>query len=265
MDRMILGDCWEVLKTFPDSLFDAVITDPPYGVSGWEWDHEAPIYWDELFRVCKPDAPIIIFATMPYTASVVMSGRKYYRHRLVWNKKRAASYWSAKVMPMPVVEDILVFGKKSPHYYPVMRRQKERRVTNKTRKNPDVSFHFALKQAIATVDYRTDKAYPKNLISHVPTRFQKVHPHEKPIPILAWLIAHYTKPGDLILDPFAGSGSTGIACKRVNDARFVDETMLEFDSGDRHYVLIEKDINYFIAMLDNVSLKSDKEFNIVYG
>lgn len=252
---MILGNCWDVLKTFPDGLFDAVITDPPYGVSGWEWDHEAPILWDELFRVCKPNAPIIIFATMPYTASVVLSGKKYYRHRLVWNKKKPGAYWSAKVMPLPIVEDILVFGKKSPYYKPVMISQKERRVTNRTNKSQDFAFHYALNKVLPIVDYRTDRKYPKNLISHVSTRLNKKHPHEKPVPILAWLIAHYTKAGDLVLDPFAGSGSTGIACKRVRDALLVEENMIDLDDSDRYFVLIEQNIEYFVAMLDNVSSK----------
>ena len=223
------GDCLELMKNIPDKSIDMILCDLPYGTTACKWDSVIPFepLWGQYKRIIKDNGAIVLFAVQPFTSLLVNSNIKGYKHHWIWEKNRGTGFQVAKYRPMMATEDIIAFTKKGEriNYYPVMvERDKPitcygAKGTNGT--NPLASFDNNLKKTYT-------HNYPTNII-----RSNKVskpmHPTQKPVDLLEYLIKTYTDEGNLVLDNCMGSGSTGVACVNTN----------------RNFIGMELDNNYF--------------------
>jgi len=220
------GDCLEVMKLIPDASIDAIITDPPYGTTACKWDSVIPFeaMWAELKRIIKPNGAIVLFGREPFTSLLVSSNIKKYKHKWVWNKKQSGSFQNAKLMPLQIEEDIIVFSQKRCNYYPIMRQGKMRKRGGAKKVSRVVGEGY-----INGFENYSDMYYPTNIIDMANPRINKLHPTQKPDKLIEYLIKTYTNENETVLDFTMGSGTTGVACKNLN----------------RNFIGIELDKNYF--------------------
>jgi DNA modification methylase len=216
-------DCLQGLARLDSKSVDFVFADLPYGRTQNDWDKLVPIgnLWAALRRVCKPDAALVFTAIQPFTSLLVCSNLPWFRYEAIWRKSKPSGYLNAKKQPMRVHENVLVFYGQQPAYTPQMTHGHEpvhgftKRVSN------DSANYGATNRAVRgggeTQRYPVSVLEIPSIGNSSPIR---VHPTQKPEALPAWFIATYTKPGDLVLDPTAGSGSTGCAALRAS-RRFV--------------------------------------------
>jgi len=208
------GEAITVMSKFPGSIFDAIITDPPYGTTACKWDNVIPFddMWRELKRIRKDRTPIVLFGSEPFSSMLRVSNLQEYKYDWIWNKKKSGNPFLSKIQPVKITENIIVFGKSKINYYPIMekRDKPKRRGKNKGKISETTNNVF--------ID---DKVYyfkyPKNIIeiSNANQR-NKHHPTQKPIALLEYLVKTYTNEGGLVLDFTCGSGTTLVACKKLN-------------------------------------------------
>lgn len=204
INKIILGDCLEVMKDIPDKSIDLVLTDPPYGVTGLEWDNDKTEWMNDILRISKKDSAIVVFGTQPFTSKIIYEYRKHFRYCWVWNKKIAGNPLIAKYQPLKIHEDIIVFSKKTHSYYPIM-------IQGTMRKKGGGKSNLLSMQMSETVN---DNYYPTSILEFSNSK-RGQHPTEKPVELIKYLVQTYSKENDLILDPFLGSGTTAVACKQL--------------------------------------------------
>lgn len=223
--RLLLGDCLERLKGLDDKSVDLVLCDLPYGTTDCLHDEVIPFepLWSFYRRVLNPGGCVVLFGSQPFTSKLVLSNLAWFRYSLVWNKNKCGSPGLAKIRPMKVHEDILVFSPGRTIYNPQMEvgEPYSRRSSNPDGYVGKRNRHgYGLKPK--TEFTNTGTRYPKSVlnISRDFSAQQQVHQHQKPVPLLEWLVRTYSNPGDVVLDNAMGSGSSGVACMRLG-RRFV--------------------------------------------
>lgn len=209
-------DCLAFMKRLPDGCIDAVITDPPYGTTACKWDTVIPFapMWEQLKRITKKNGAIVLFGSQPFTSALVMSNPKMFKHEWVWNKKQMGNFANAKYMPLRIKEDIIVFADGKVKYYPQMRKGKMRKKGGGTKQTETMSKFIKPEHFTINDDY-----YPVNILECFPNCSNKkgrLHPTQKPVALMEYLIKTYTNEGELVLDFTSGSGSTLVACKHLN-------------------------------------------------
>lgn len=239
MNEVWLGDCLDLMSKIDDKSVDMVLCDLPYGTTACIWDIiiDFDKLWGEYNRICKNNAAIILFGSQPFTTKCINSNSEAFKYCLVWNKNVPTGMSSAKYRPMKYHEDIIVFYNKQPKYNPIM---KSRVGVGKACYKYDHycgdSNHVKLNKV--KKKYDPDWVQPGTVLnfSVVPNRNGKLHPTQKPVDLLEYLIKTYTNEGDLVLDNAAGSGSTLVACKNLN----------------RDYIGIEKDEKFYNIILERL-------------
>lgn len=225
------GDCLEVMKTIPDGSIDAIITDPPYGTTACKWDSVIPFepMWAELKRIIKSNGAIVLFCSQPFTSALIMSNLKMFKYQWIWDKKFAGNFVTANKRPLNTFEEIVVFYDKQPTYNP-QKIKRDKPITSGKRCHPrnrtgtEKNITYQAEKKI--YDYK----HPTTIIS-IPRQIGKgtIHPTQKPIEIMEYLIKTYTQENETVLDFTMGSGTTGVACKNLN----------------RNFIGIELDEGYF--------------------
>ena len=203
--RLILGDCLDVLPGL--GKVDAIICDPPYGTTACAWDTVIPFatMWDGVRHVLKPRGAAVFFASQPFTSALVMSNPKWFKYAWVWEKQKPTGFLQAGNRPLCAHEDIAVFGKSTPAYNP----QGTRTVAIKSgRKNKGGSLY---RQVPGKNYVQTVGNYPQTVFRFC-TDTTALHPTQKPVALLRYLVRTYTNPGETVLDFTMGSGTTGVAC-----------------------------------------------------
>jgi site-specific DNA-methyltransferase (adenine-specific) len=213
-------DCFEVFKELKDKSVDMVCVDPPYGTTTIDWDKTLDFskMWEELERICKPKANIIVFGSQPFTSLVICSKLKWFRHELIWNKNKCGSPGLSKHRPQKVHENIMVFSKESGGTYnPIMEEgepyQRESKDPNGYGKGVNNHGYGFKEKFMGGTNQGT--RYPKSIL-HASRNFsaqQTVHPTQKPTNVLNWLIMTYSNAGDTILDFTMGAGACGVSAK----------------------------------------------------
>jgi site-specific DNA-methyltransferase (adenine-specific) len=225
MADLMQGDCQEWMKEIPDGSVDMVLADPPYGTTACKWDTviDLPQMWEQLKRVTKPNGAIVMTASQPFTSALVMSNPKMFKYCWVWDKSKPSTGLHAKIMPLKVTEDIVVFGKGSIKYHPQMV-DKKLRVESKIDSNGE-TFGGA---RVERIHNNKSLGFPKNLIC-ISNANQKnrTHPTQKPVALMEYLIRTYTNEGETVLDFTMGSGTTGVAAKNLG-RKFIG---IELDQG----------------------------------
>jgi len=223
MINLIKGNCLEVMKTIESGSIDAIITDPPYGTTACKWDCviDFDLMWEQLNRIIKPNGAIVLFGSEPFSSALRMSNIKNYKYDWIWDKKTATGGQIARRQPMRRIELISVFYKKQCCYIPQLE-DKEKKYIRKIKKDYENTTEYlsGVKSFTTGINNRTipiDKKYPSNLISiSSGSKKKTVHPTQKPIELMEYLINTYTNENEMVLDFTMGSGSTGVACKNNN-------------------------------------------------
>ena len=224
------GDCLEVMKTIESGSIDAIITDPPYGTTACKWDSviDFDLMWEQLKRIIKPNGAIVLFGSEPFSSALRMSNIKNYRYDLIWNKIRAAGFLNANRMPLKQHENISLFYKKLPTYNPQKYIDKP---YDKTKYNGKDMKENVLGSYVSKSSKNNGERFPKSILkfSQNWSRQQQMHPTQKPVLLMEYLIKTYTNENETVLDFTMGSGSTGVAAKNTN----------------RNFIGIEQDEKYF--------------------
>ena len=216
------GDCLEEMSKIPDGSVDLVLTDPPYGTTACKWDSVIPFepMWEQLHRVAKKNAAIVLFGSEPFSSALRMSNIKRYKYDWVWNKKKAGNIFIAKYQPLKIHENILVFGGRK--YFP-QKTEVEGKIIDPRKGKERINRLDGAVTPKGVVKYANDydpsKRYPVSIqvFSNHREKENVFHPTQKPVPLLEYLIRTYTQEGETVLDFTMGSGSTGVAC--VNTGR----------------------------------------------
>lgn len=240
--ELIQGDCLEVMKSIPSGSIDAIITDPPYGTTACKWDSVIPfdLMWEQLNRIIKPYGAIVLFGSQPFTSSLIMSNPKGFKYEWIWEKTMATGGLMAKYRPMKAHENILVFNTAKSSTYNEQR-LKGNAYTRKegTKKNSiigDKNGGYITKSKGGRCARSVFKIPNPNAKS--------LHPTQKPIELMEYLIKTYTNEGETVLDFTMGSGSTMVACQNTN----------------RKGIGIEQDSKYFKIAQDRVEANKFKLF-----
>ena len=219
MINLMQGDCLELMKTIPDGSVDMVLTDPPYGTTACKWDSVIPFepMWEQLERVTKRDGAIVMTASQPFTSALVMSNVKMFKYDWVWRKAKGTGHLNAKKMPMRDKEDVIVFYSKPCTYNPQFTAGAPYKGKSKA---GDPSKVTSMTDSYGDyTNFRYDnngKRYPKQVIDFIGVESNTVHPTQKPIALMEYLIKTYTNEGETVLDFTMGSGTTGVAAKNLN-------------------------------------------------
>lgn len=224
MYKLLQGDCLELMKNIPDNSVDCIIADLPYGTTQCKWDTIIPFdkLWEQYNRIIKDNGAIVLFGSEPFSSALRMSNIKNYKYDWVWDKKQAGNVLNAKRQPLKVHENIMVFNTKV--YTPQMRKGKMRKKGG-LNKQPELTGKVKLDYVVYN-----DLYYPTSILEFTnANKRNKLHPTQKPVELLEYLVKTYSNEGDTILDNTMGSGSTGVAALNLN----------------RSFIGIELDENYF--------------------
>jgi len=208
---LIFGDCLEAMAELPDASVDMVLTDPPYGTTQCKWDSIIPLepMWDQLKRIIKPNGAIVMTACQPFASALVMSNLGSFAYEWVWVKSKITGVLNAKKMPVRKHESVLVFcDKKCTGTYNPQGLIRKGSVTH---------------QGSSSVNYgaRNNSKYfqewtnwPRDVIE-IKSEGKTVHPTQKPVALMEYLVKTYTNKGETVLDFAMGSGTTGVACANL--------------------------------------------------
>ena len=224
---LMLGDCLERMKEIPDGSVDMILCDLPYGTTACKWDSVIPFepLWEQYRRIAKKSAAIVLTGSQPFTSALGASNLSWLKYSWVWEKSRPTGFLQAKHKPLKGFEDVLVFYANRPTYNPQGTTTVNRLVKNTGTKargrsgkkeNADQTFHSAVSRADENDCYRqTVTGYPRGIIKFSQDS-NALHPTQKPVALMEYLIRTYTNEGDVVLDNCMGSGTTGVACHNLN-------------------------------------------------
>lgn len=228
-NTIVQGDCLEVMKYLPDNSVDMVLADPPYGTTQCKWDSiiQLDLMWNQLKRVVKPNGAIVLTAQTPFDKVLGVSNLPMLRYEWVWEKTAATGHLNAKKAPMKAHENILVFYSKQPTYNP--QKTTGHKPTNSYTKKDNADGDCYGKTISVSGGGNTDR-YPRSIqVFASDKQKSKLHPTQKPVALMEYLIKTYTNENETVLDFTAGSFTTGVACQNTN----------------RQFIGIELDEEYF--------------------
>lgn len=229
---MYKGDCLEVMKEIPDKSIDLILCDLPYGTTSCSWDLIIPFesLWDEYKRIIKPSCAILLFGTEPFSSHLRLSNLPWFKYDWIWEKSKCGSAFTSKYRPQQKHEIISVFGKGRVNYFPQMQEGEPYKRTRRAN-NGDKPNNHKLGVTSDSETVNTGYRYPSTVqfFQQKWRRQDQIHPTQKPVQLMEYLIRTYSDEGSLVLDNCSGSGTVGVACENTS----------------RKYILIEKDEHYF--------------------
>ena len=230
--QLLHGDCLDLMQGIPDKSVDMILCDLPYGTTACKWDTVIPFepLWAQYKRLIKDNGAIVLTASQPFTSALVMSNPKWFKYEWIWEKNRGSNFAATKFQPMKEHENILVFANGRVNYHPQKQPRAEGGLSRI--KHPINASNTGKRQAYGEI---TDKKKTSMSPERCPRSIQKfntevgLHPTQKPVALMAYLIKTYTNEGETVLDNCMGSGTTGVACIQTG----------------REFIGIEKDDQYF--------------------
>jgi site-specific DNA-methyltransferase (adenine-specific) len=222
-------DCFFALPLLPAACIDLIIFDYPYGITHNPWDTN--FAWGKLFdegwRVLKPNGVIINFSKQPLTSHIILSQEPFYKFEQIWEKEKGTDSYNANKKPLCSHENISIFCRGKLPYYP---KKSKGLPYQKVRNAEEQSANYGKDSQPCTLTKNKGNRYPKTVLHYARDHAnQGIHPTQKPVALLAYLIKSFSKPNAVVLDPTVGSGATIIACKKT----------------DRDYIAYELDVTYF--------------------
>lgn len=255
------GDCLELMKEIPTGSVDMILCDLPYGITACKWDRTIPFepLWEQYKRIIKDNGAILLFGSQPFTTTLISSNLKDFRYEWIWEKQAPSNFWGAKYAPLKYHENICVFSKGKHNYYPqkykVLEFEDIEKMNNRQLKNlfktrdydrfgkvdrrktvnnrwQNKETHLGTYLKVRSVDdgYR----FPKSVLKINKSINKNVHPTQKPVALLEYLIKTYTNEGDIVLDNCMGSGSTGVACINTN------RSFIGYELDEKYFEIAKK-------------------------
>jgi len=227
---LMLGDTLERMKEIPDSSIDMVMADLPYGTTACKWDSVIPFepLWEAYRRICKKNAAVVLTASQPFTSALVMSNIKEFKYDWSWTKTTASGHLNAKKMPLRCHEDICVFSQGRIAYNPQKTQGHLRKIANNVDRSKKLSDCYGKQKSVTSYD--STERYPRSSFTTSTDRQKsRLHPTQKPVALMEYLIRTYTNEGEVVLDNVMGSGTTGVACIKLR----------------RYFIGIDQDTKYF--------------------
>jgi site-specific DNA-methyltransferase (adenine-specific) len=247
MNKILLGDCLELMKDIPDGSVDMILCDLPYEKTRAKWDkmiHMVPL-WDHYKRIIKKNGAIVLTAEQPFSSMLVLAEPKLFRYEWIWEKTSATGALNSKKMPMKSHENVLVFYKHLPTYNPqktfghvrkVSSAKNRRDCAKRSNEKDDRLYGKEILESIP--DYDSTERFPRSVqVFKSDKQKSALHPTQKPVDLFRYLIRTYTNKGDVVLDNCGGSGTTAIAS-------------LEEERG---FIVMEKEEKYYDIILDRVA------------
>lgn len=240
--ELINGDCLEVMKDIPDGSVDMILADPPYGTTACKWDSIIPLepMWEQLKRIIKTDGAIALFGAEPFSSVLRVSNLKQYKYDWVWKKPKGTGHLNAKKMPMRDSENISIFNAHHSKYTPQMSKgdpynPKSGKVSKISLSGQNTYGTYIDGNSVRQKNMGT--RYPKTIIEFGVVERGNIHPTQKPVALMDYLIKTYTNKGETVLDFTMGSGTTGVACKNLG----------------RNFIGIELDKNYYDIAVERIN------------
>ena len=233
--KLFLGDCLEVMKQIPDKKVDCIICDLPYGTTACKWDTIIPFepLWEQYKRVIKDRGAVVLFGKEPFSSMLRLSNLKEFKYDWIWEKDTKSNFPQASYQPLNNIELISVFsngharyGNKKMPYYPQMTKGRHYHIPKESK----TTSIFAENHKNGTYRHKerdTSLRYPYNKLKF--NTEKGLHPTQKPVALLEYLVKTYTLENEIVLDNCMGSGTTGVACINTN----------------RKFIGIEKEEKYF--------------------
>ena len=235
---LFFGCCLDVMKGIESGSVDMVCADLPYGTTRCKWDSVIPLdaLWAEYKRVCKPNAAIVLTACQPFTSILAVSNLAMFKYDWCWEKTSATGHLNAKKMPMRAHESVLVFGHGRITYNPQKTFGHERKVSSAAHKRDCVKTECYGSHGLT--GYDSTERYPRSVIKFKSDKQKAaLHPTQKPVELMEYLIRTYSNEGQTVLDNSMGSGTTGLACANTG----------------RRFIGIEKDAYFFRVATERIS------------
>lgn len=210
------GNCLDVMTTFLNDSIDMILCDLPYGITACKWDVVIPFepLWKQYRRIIKSNGAIVLTASQPFTSALISSNYRMFKYSTVWEKSKATGFLNAKRRPLVAHEDICIFSKGTPRYYPQMTQGTAyNKGVRKQQTDNDVYGRFKQTEVKSS-----GARYPRSVIyfGTAETEGKVWHKTQKPVALFKYLIQTYTKEGDIVLDNCAGSGTTGVSARALN-------------------------------------------------
>ena len=238
MIKLYNGDCLEIMDKLIEEgvVVDAIITDPPYGTTACKWDSIIPFdeMWIRLNKLIKPNGAIVLFGSEPFSSALRMSNIKNYKYDWVWEKHNGSNSLLCKKQPLNFHENILIFYKKQCTYNPQMWEGNKNHTRNDN--GSDMNSELMGQKIKRTITKTDGIKYPRRIIKFNSIRQDKLHPTQKPVALMEYLIKTYTNENEKVLDFTCGSGSTLVGCLNTN----------------RRGIGIELDEKYFTIAKDRI-------------
>jgi DNA modification methylase len=234
MVKLHLGDCLEIMNELDDNSIDMLLVDLPYGTTACSWDIIIPLenLWKEYYRICKKHAAMVFTSSQPFTTILISSNIKDFKYEWIWQKPQGTNPMGAKYMPLKSHENILVFYRKKPTYNPQMWQSTPYKGFHSNNKNIG-EIYGKIKSKHR--DNPEGLRYPKTILQF--KQEKGLHPTQKPVKLMEYLIKTYSNKNDIVLDNTMGSGTTGVACYNT----------------DRNFIGIEKDEKYYNIAKDRIN------------
>jgi len=235
LNKVICGDCLEVMKDIPDKSIDMILCDLPYGTTACKWDTIIPFepLWEQYKRIIKDNGAIVLTANNPFASRLVCSNLEMYRYEWIWDKIRGYNFQQANFAPMKNHEQVLVFSKLPAiynkkgtcNYFPIKTETDIKHKSGTPTKTDNL--RDGASTLLKPLNIEHNGFFPLSIQQFAKEK-KSLHPTQKPVALFEYLIKTYTNEGDLVLDNCAGSGTTGVACQNLK----------------RNYILIEKEPKY---------------------
>ena len=241
MNKLYFGDCIDIMKTIEGQSIDFILTDLPYGVTNCKWDSIIPfdLMWKELKRIQKNNTVIALFGTEPFSSKLRMSNIDMFKYDWIWKKNRPSGMLNAKHQPMRNHEIISVFYSKSGKYYPI--KEKRGYIPPKNAKYKCYSKNNTQNNVHHDTDFKIldELRYPTTVkeFDSIANRKEMLHPTQKPLDLIEYLIQTYTLENETVLDFTMGSGTTGVACKNLS------RNFIGIENNKEYFEIAENQIN----------------------
>lgn len=236
--QLMFGDCLEIMPIIPDHSVDLILCDLPYEKTACAWDKHIPLakLWPEYLRIIKRGHPILLTAIQPFTSLLVMSQPHLFKYDWTWEKTTATGHLNCKKMPLRAHETVLIFCDGTPRYYPQKTSGHTRKTALRVDRGQKLSECYGSQKGVT--HYDSTERFPRSVIkTSTDKQKSKLHPTQKPVALMEYLIRTYSNAGDVVLDNAMGSGTTGVACVK----------------NDRKFIGIEKDESYFKIACNRIS------------
>lgn len=252
MIDLFCGDCLKLMPSIPDGSVDMVLADLPYGTTACKWDTVIPFdaLWEQYRRIAKPSAAIVLTAAQPFTTALIASNMREFAYCWVWDKKFAANFVQAKRMPLRVHEDVVVFctSGKTPTYYPQMAPRDKPIKKGGNKQSAAIPIRQTETAAAFSAAGKTyDEKCPETIIEFNCREGRGIHPTQKPVALMEYLIRTYTNEGEVVMDNCMGSGTTGVAAVRCG----------------RRFIGIEMDARYFEAAKSRIQEEEARAISMI--